>query len=139
MAIFSSRRLLAAVLGVLAVGVTVSGCSGGNRKTTVNGTVSYKGTPLSGGMLQFVGTKGEAPATATIRPDGKFVVTDIAPGEVKVSIAATPQSSRTAGGKAASGRKVTADDLPEKYHDPEKSGLRYNITPETKQLDIKLD
>jgi hypothetical protein len=118
--------------------VAVSGC-GGNKKVTINGTVSYKGQRLSGGMLQFAGTKGEAPAATPIRNDGTFTITDVTPGEMKVSFTATPQSSPPGGDKGASGPKVTVADLPEKYRDPEKSGLKYTITSDTRELDIKID
>jgi hypothetical protein len=133
-----SYRWFAGILGLAAIVVAASGC-GGNKKVTINGTVSYKGQRLSGGMLQFAGLNGAAPSAAPIHPDGTFIMTDVVPGELKVSIAATPQSSGPCGDKMASGPKITAADLPEKYRDPERSGLRYTITPDTRQLDIKID
>jgi hypothetical protein len=134
MATVSYRRFSACVLGLVAIVVTASGCGGGNQKVTINGTVSYKGQRVSGGMLQFSGPKGGAPAAATIQQDGTFIITDVVPGEVKVSIAATPPP----GGKTRSAPKVTSADLPEKYRDPEKSGLKYTITPDTRQLDVEI-
>jgi hypothetical protein len=140
MSTFSYRWCRACLLGLVAIVVAASGCGGdGNKKMTINGTVSYKGQPLSGGMLQFVGSKGGTPSAAPIQKDGTFLMTDVEPGEVKVSITATPQSSGPSGDKAGSGPKITPDDLPEKYRDPEKSGLKYTITPDTRQLDIKID
>ena len=133
----SYRWLPPSILLLAALLVTASGC-GGNRKVTINGTVSYKGQPLSGGMLQFVGPNG-TPSAAPIQPDGTFIMTDVAPGEVTVSITATPRSSGPGGGKAKAAPKVTPADLPEKYHDPERSGLKYTITPTTTQLEIKMD
>jgi hypothetical protein len=138
MSTYSYRWFPAGILGLVALLVAASGC-GGNKKMTINGTVSYKGQRLSGGMLQFVGPKEGAPSAASIHKDGTFIMTDVTPGEVKVSIQPTPQSSGPSGDKKASGPKITADDLPEKYRDPEKSGLRYTITPDTRQLDIKID
>jgi hypothetical protein len=66
-------------------------------------------------------------------------MTDVVPGEVTASITATPSSSGPSGGKTKSVPKITPADLPEKYLDPQRSGLRYTITPSTRQLDIKLD
>jgi len=139
MSTFSYRWFPAGALGLVALAVAASGC-GGIKKVTVNGTVSYKDKPLSGGMLQFAGPKGGAPSAAVIQQDGTFIMTDVVPGEVKVSIQATPQSSGPSGDKdkKATVPKVTPDDLPEKYRDPEKSGLQYTITPETKHLDVKI-
>jgi hypothetical protein len=137
MVTFSSRWVSVGVLGLVALVVAASGC-GGTKKVTVNGTVSYKGQPVSGGMLQFVGPKGGAPSAASIQQNGTFIITDVLPGEVRVGITPTPQSSGPSGDKKAPRPKVTADDLPEKFRDPEKSGLKYTITPETKHLDIKI-
>jgi len=136
MSAFSYRWCPACGLGLVVLVVVALGC-GGDRKVTVNGTVSYKGQPLSGGMLQFVGPNG-APAAAMIQRDGKFIMTDVTPGEVKVSIMATPQSGPR-GDKAPPAPKVAPVELPERYRDPEKSGLKYTITSDTKQLDIKID
>jgi hypothetical protein len=126
MSTFSYRLCPACLLGLVLLLVATSGCGGGDKKLTINGTVTYKGQPISGGMLQFAATQGGAPAAAVINKDGTYSMTGVTPGEVKVSITATP------------GAKLPAD-LPEKYYDPEKSGLKYTITPNTTQLDIKMD
>src|SRR5262249_30756596 len=124
MSSYSSRWFAFGVLGLAAVAVAASGC-GGTKKVTVNGTVTYKGQKLTGGMLQFVGPKGTAPAAAQIQRDGTFIMSDVTPGEVKVGITPTPQSSPPSGDKAAPGPKgVSPDELPEKYRDPEKSELK---------------
>jgi hypothetical protein len=133
----SYRWLPPSILVLAALVVTASGCDG-TKKVTINGTVSYKGQPVSGGMLQFAVAKG-APSAAPIQEDGTFTMTDVAPGEVTVSITATPRSSGPGGGKAKAAPKVTPADLPEKYHDPDRSGLKYTITPTTRQLEIKMD
>jgi hypothetical protein len=126
-------------IGLIAIVLAASGCGGGTTKVTVSGTVSYHGRPLSGGMLQFVSADGGAPAAAPIRKDGTFIMTGVVPGDVKVSLQATPTSAGPSGDKTATGKTITPDDLPEKYRDPETSGLSYTITPATKQLEIKID
>jgi len=130
----------ACLLGLAALVVAVPGCGGGGKpKVTITGAVTYKGKPLSGGMLQFAGTSGRAPSSAIIQKDGTFTMTDVDLGEAKASILVTPQSSGRDGDKAGSAPKVTPDQLPEKYRDPEKSGVKVTITTDTKHLDIKLD
>jgi hypothetical protein len=113
--------------------VAVSGCNKGIQKVTISGTISYKGQPLSSGLLKFVGPEGSTSA-AVIQPNGKFIITDVVPGEVKVGVVEAPQ-----GGKTASGAKTAPVDLPEKYRDPEKSGLKYTITPGMSELNIDIN
>jgi hypothetical protein len=131
---------VASILGVAAIVVSSPGCGGNkNKKVTIAGTVSYKGQPLSSGMLRFVGPNGVAPSAAPIQKDGKFIMTDVTPGEVQASIMATPQSSGASDGKTNPGPKIKPAELPEKYQDPDKSGLKYTITSHTTKLDIKID
>jgi hypothetical protein len=130
------------LLGLVTVAVmAVTGCSGqGVKKMTVHGTVSYKGEPLHSGHLKFIGP-GDASAGAVIHSDGTFTMTDVVPGEVKVCVVDTPLSS---GGPTVDGKKAPSEpktpplSLPEKYRDPEKSGLQYTITPDTKELAIDI-
>jgi len=133
------RRWAACLVGLAVLVVATAGCGGGKKKVTVTGTVTYKGQKLTGGMVKFVGTKGESPAAAMIQKDGTYTMTDVDPGEMKVGFTVTPQSAGRPGEKKGSAPKFTPDDLPEKYRDPEQSGLRYTITPETHQLDVKID
>jgi hypothetical protein len=123
---------------VAAVLVPVSGC-GGVKKVNVSGTVSYKGQRLSSGLLQFVGSEG-AYSAGPIGADGSFTVTDVVPGEVKVGVQETPQGSggSSSGDKAAADPKAVPVVLPDHFRDPEKSGVKYTITPETRELHIDL-
>ncbi|MCI0463444.1 MAG: hypothetical protein L0Z62_41430 [Gemmataceae bacterium] len=139
MSFFFCRFFPACALGLAAVVlVPVSGC-GGARKVTVSGTVAYKGQKLSSGFLQFVGPEG-AYSGSSIQADGSYIITDVVPGEVKVGVQPTPQGS----GSSSSGDKPGADpkavpvELPERFRDPEKSGVKYTITPDTRELHIDL-
>jgi hypothetical protein len=124
-------RLLA--FGLLAV--CLVGCSSGVKKVTVAGTVTYKGEPLRSGILRVVSTGGEF-ATATIRADGTFTLTDVVPGAVKVGIISEPQSSSSSDGKGRSAPRQVP--IPAKYQDPQKSGLNYTITDTSQPLAIEL-
>lgn len=113
-----------------------AGCSSNEiKKQTIEGTISYKGVPLQSGILRFVGTGG-AFATAPIRSDGSFTITDVAPGEVQVGIMETPRSTPPPDAKGAPAAKQAP--LPAKYKNPEQSGLKYTINEDTKKLDIEL-
>jgi hypothetical protein len=119
---------------LIVAAVAVAGCSNTGKKVTLRGTVSYNGQPLRSGMLKFVGPTGEYSA-AVIQPDGTFIITDVVPGEVKVAVEETPQSS----GPGSTGeRKTPPVSLPGKFREPETSGLRYTITPDTKELPIEI-
>lgn len=122
-----------------ALGAALVGCSQGVKKITVNGTVTYKGQPLESGILQFVGPDG-AYSAAVVQPGGKFIMTDVVPGEIKVGVQSSPSGSGSSDPKAASAPKgPTPATLPEKYRTPETSGLKYTITPDTQDIQIKLD
>ena len=113
----------------------VVGCSNGGKKVTIAGTVTYKGEPLRSGILRVVSTGGEF-ATAPIRPDGTFTLTDVVPGEVQVGIMPEPQPSSSSDGKGRSAPRQVP--IPAKYQDPQKSGLNYTITDTSQPLAIEL-
>ena len=129
------------LLALVAVAVmAAAGCSGGVGKVTVQGTISYKGQPLRSGLLKFVGP-GATYSAASIQPDGKFIITDVVPGEVKVGVMETPRGS---GAPSSNDQKTSSRpppppvSLPEKYRNPETSGLTYTITPSTTELTIDI-
>lgn len=114
------------------------GCSKSEvKKQTIEGTVSYKGEPVRSGILRFVGTGGVF-ATAPIRTDGTFTITDVIPGEFQVGITAAPVSSSSSSDGKKSAAVAKAAPLPEKYRKPETSGLKYTIGTDTRKLDIEL-
>jgi hypothetical protein len=134
-----SRHFPGRLLGLVTVAVVaVAGCSDkGVKKVTVHGTVSYKGQLLRSGILKFVGPEGDYSA-AVIQPDGTFIITDVVPGEVKVGVVEAPQGSGSSSSEDRSGTKSPPVALPDKYRDPETSGLKYTITPNTKELPIEI-
>ncbi len=137
--VFSSTKRLGLLAAVVAV-AAASGCSGGTaKKTTVIGTVTYKGERLQSGILRVTGPEGSF-ATASIRPDGTFTLTDVVPGEVKVGVMEAPRNSSSSDAKpgtpAAPAKR--AAQLPANVRDPEKSGLKYTITPDMRELTIDI-
>jgi hypothetical protein len=122
----------------MVIGVAAWGCSDkGVQRVTVKGTITYKGQAVPAGILRFIGP-GVAYSAAVIQPDGSFIITDVVTGEVKVGVMEGPQSSGSSSGAPAPGPKTPPVSLPDKYRDPEKSGVKYTITPETMQLNIDL-
>jgi hypothetical protein len=121
---------------IAALAAAAAGCSGGSKKVTIDGTVTYRGQPLSSGILRVVSEDGSF-ATAMVRPDGTFTLTDVVPGEIRVGIQEAPQGSASSDGKAGPA-PARAPSLPAKVKDPETSGLKYTITPGTSELKIEI-
>jgi hypothetical protein len=112
----------------------ISGCESGTESLApVRGKVSYKGAPLTAGTIVFTpdalrGTTGSM-ARAEIQPDGTYVLqTKSLPGAIagwhRVTVMA--MESRPPSG---ADREVVMPRslLPEKYSDPELSGLSCQI------------
>lgn len=132
--LFPGRFFGLAALAFLAF----AGCADNSiKKVTVHGTVTYKGQPVRSGILKFIGPEG-AYSAASLQPDGTFVITDVVPGEVKVGVMEAPQGSGSSSGDEKPGPKAAPVNLPEKYREPDTSGLKYTITPETKELAIDI-
>jgi hypothetical protein len=127
-------------LGLLVLAALAAAGCPGPRRVTVEGTVTYKGTPVPEGYLvKFLGP-GDHLAVGIVTEQGAYAVTDIPPGEVKVTVepdpGMPPTKTKPAGNTAGAGGKFT---LPRKYLDAGTSGLTYTITPGTRQLDLRLD
>src|SRR5262245_7949881 len=89
----NQRKALPRLLLSLALATLIgfaAGCSRGEKRVNVSGTVTLDGRPLTEGVIQFHGP-GDRLSTARIQPDGTFVATDIMPGDnVRVAIIEDP-------------------------------------------------
>jgi Carboxypeptidase regulatory-like domain/Bacterial-like globin len=94
---------------------------------SVEGKVTYKGKPLPSGTITLVGEKGTA-VTGAIAEDGSYKLAGLQPGTYKVAVA-TPKV----------GEKEPPVKIPEKYSDPEKSGLTYEVKKGKQTFDISLE
>ena len=133
--------VLAALLGASAS----LGC--GAKKATVSGIISYNGERLGNGNVTFITDKGEASASQ-IKADGTYFMTNVPIGTVKIkveTVAPVEDSSKNLmgvdmpnmkGKEKEGGRYVK---IPDRYKDPEKSGLTYQVKSGTQKHDIKLD
>jgi hypothetical protein len=113
-------------LALLVLALAGAGCSD-NRRLAITGTVELQGTRLTAGIVKFHGP-GDHLSMTYLQPDGTFTITDVPPGEVKVTVEPAP---------AGGGIKPVA--VPPRYRDLKSSGLVYTITPSTRKLEIKLD
>jgi hypothetical protein len=127
-----------AALGVLVLAAALAAPGCGNKRVTVEGTVTYKGTPVPAGYLVKFHGPGDHLEVGIIDEDGAYAVTDIPPGEVQVTVEDDPGMAPTKPKSAvkAGGEKVA---VPRRYMDANTSGLTFTITSGTRRLDLKLE
>ncbi|VTS08489.1 hypothetical protein [Tuwongella immobilis] len=133
------RSLLVSLAILAAVPILgIVGCSdSGVKKITVSGTITYKGQPLSSGMLTAIGSTNNEVTSASIQTDGSFILTDVIPGPVKIGIIPTPVSMSSSNGKAAPKRPPV--NLPAKFSNPQQSGVEVTIADNGNPLKIELN
>jgi hypothetical protein len=123
------------------------GCSSGTEPlASVRGTVFYKGTPLRTGSIVFIpdvqrGAEGPL-ARAAIQPDGTYLLRTgdllgAASGWYRVTVVAMEASTEKGPGKPF---VIPRSLLPEKYRDPELSGLTCEIkSDQENRVDFHLE
>jgi hypothetical protein len=139
--------LLAALLAV--------GCGAGSG--TVTGKVSYEGKPIPAGRVTFLDGKGQT-YSSPIGDDGGYSIPKVPAGEVKIAVdtgAPPPNIPAPAAVKGKTGappgvppealkaydfeaQRAKYVKIPNKYKDPEKSGLTYTVTGGSQTHDIVL-
>jgi hypothetical protein len=139
------RSVCRALTAVILLGLG-SGCESGTADLApVRGKVSYKGVPLSAGTIVFTpdalrGTTGSM-ARSEIQADGTYVLrTDSLPGASvgwhRVTVMAIESTSPGRDPDLRLPRSL----LPEKYRDPEMSGLSCRIQAgQANCIDFDLD
>jgi hypothetical protein len=103
--------------------MTVAGCGGTGRpdRTTVSGSVTYKGRPLHNAIVRFVSAADPFNASGgAIGADGSYQFGDVPIGPAKIYVDTSAMSEF--------GPKSVIE-IPEKYADAETSGLTYDVKP----------
>jgi hypothetical protein len=147
---------LAAVLAVVAPGCEPAG----GYRGEVSGTVTYNGQKLNSGQITFKNDKG-IESSGSIQPDGSYKIPDAPIGPVKIGVRTMnfagmagrpgmqpggnipketkpPEGMAPTGGAPAmppGGKPVM---VPEKFADPESSGLTYTVTKGTQEHSIDI-
>ena len=110
----------------------IGGCQsdGETPVSTIIGTVTYQGKPVTGGTLTFEMTteNGTVPNSSLIESDGQYEVTYAIPGQALISVETATQEGQPG-----------YFPLPERFANPSTSGLKYQIQKGTQQYDIVIE
>jgi hypothetical protein len=107
--------------------VLVAGCSKG--RGNVSGVVNFKGKPLPAGTILFYDELNRV-REGVIKDDGSYEVTDVATGKARVAvITPMPIEMRIPGlpSKPVAAPKTKPVQIPEKYGNPDSSGIHFDI------------
>ncbi len=138
--------------------VWVSGCGGAAADAPklypVTGTVMYKGQPVPGAKVMFVGDGTKPPAVGTTDTAGHYSLSSMAgTGAVagkhivvvlKETEAAAPEKVNMSMEEAAEAAKKPADQggttslIPKKYSNAQTSGLEFEVTTGSNEFPIDL-
>ena len=155
---FFVSSLLFFPLFVLAVGC-------GSKEGSISGKVYYKGQLVTAGSVNFVPEGGKHAFASQIKKDGTYSVSKVPPGPAKIGVVTGSSKPPTAAdmkqmgrgaqraqkgmeeqksrlqekGKPAEAGGGEAVHVPEKYSDPENSGLKVDVTGGKQQFDIKIE
>ncbi len=111
------------------------GCGGPG---IITGKVTFDGKPLPGGLVTVFDADNNA-QSGQIGTDGTYIVGNIHPGPVKVTVRtvrATGSFAHPDGRKNPYGPFVQ---IPGKYADPDKADLKLNVKPGRQEFAIDLD
>ncbi len=122
----SSWPVAASIMICLAM-VTLSGCGSGDPVGTVHGTVTFKGQPLTEGIL-YVYNKETAEAGEGKITDGKFkLLSELRTGTYVAYVTAIPPPPPNPDNPPANMWGKFPKDLPAKYQREDKSDLRIDV------------
>lgn len=137
--------------GVVSLGLLLPGCSGGGVSGTapVVGKVTYKGAPVEGAVVSFIGEgDGARVATAISGPGGAYELTTVdskgaLPGKYSVTVtktetAAGAEQSMEEAAKSLAPPPASQELLPAKYGDPAQSPLKFEVKSGANTIDLPL-
>lgn len=133
---FAARCLAGGALVLVAV-FTVVGCGKASKKTgTVTGTVTYKGNPVKSGLVNFLSATGAA-SQGQIDASGNYKLdAPIEEGEYKVYL--QPPIPGQAGPPDKKAVPPPKFEVPEKFQDMAKSGVKVTVKPGENTIPIEL-
>ncbi len=144
-----ARPILLASAQFLALAFVCSpGCSPSLPTATVVGTVTCNGKPVTSGDVVMVGSDGRPSLPGRVRADGTFAIDRVLPGAVKVGFFnPTPPALPAVSAAAAAADEELKQmheiarlytPTPDKYSNPQQSGLSFDLKPGHNECNIEL-
>lgn len=135
----SGYKLLLIGTTLVSLGLS-SGCSGGpaaDPTAAVAGKVTFKGTPVSEGIVNFYdATRGNA-AAAKLGADGTYSVDAVVLGDYSVFVTPLPVETPVDATKPAP-PQVDPANIPAKYRDATTSGFKTTVKAGTNKADFEM-
>ena len=131
-------------LWIVLVCLAAAGC--GAPTATVTGKVTLNGAPVTAGAVTFHGENNFV-QSAAIDATGAYTIANAPVGPVKVAVVSSrPRTMASPGGKTVPshpGNKggaaaVSSVPVPEKYKDPNQSGLNFELKAGPQTIDLPL-
>lgn len=131
-----NTSVLAAVCLMVLLALTSAGCSRGKPLGLVAGTVTFQGRLVTEGQVNFFCAKNGTGASPTLTASGTYSIPEgLNVGRYTVCI--TPPAPTVAGGAPAA--KSPSDfTIPEKYRNPDASGISVDVQAGNNEFAIEL-
>lgn len=136
-------RCLSSCSAVLVL-LACCGCGGGDEPVpvAVSGNVSFKGQPVTQGVVFFMSDQGFG-ASAEIDAQGRYVIRSqygkgIPAGTYRVSVTPPPEAANESDAAPISAAKETHPEIPPKYRDFSTSGLTVDLGDKPMVFDIQM-
>ena len=137
---FTKSQVRGPICLIATIAALLCGCSGGDKQApvfAVSGTVTYNSQPLDGATVVFLPKSSDAdvkPATAVTDSQGAFQLSAAA-GEHTVTVTkfasagggGAEESMEVAAEKEGSATPDAKSEIPEKYSNPETSGIQETV------------
>ena len=144
------------IVTVALVALLLAGCGPKGKKTgVVTGKITYKGQPVNGAALLLFPTAGgdTAVMTVPVSQEGEFRISELTPGQYKVVVQGTagaqqvdprllksmpPEKQAEVKEKLSHMNTPPTIRFPDKYKDPKKSPLTWDVQKGDQTKDLAL-
>ena len=129
-----ATRSLGGVMLLLALGLLAGGCSRQEQLVEAKGRVTFEGQPVSDGVVVFENGAAGISLSTKLQADGSFVVASyqgagLPPGTYQVAVR-PPVPDQKSLNELMQPRKSSYPNIPEKYRNPQTSGLTAEVKAE---------
>jgi hypothetical protein len=130
------------MVGVAVMVAALPGCGGKHEMLyPVAGKVTFRGKPVSAGMIRLCNPRATIDMLAVLGPDGTYrVVRAQGPGlpQGTYQVAVMPAMADDPIGPIGPKKPVNSPDIPKKYRQPGTSGLAMTVKPDNNRFEIDL-